>query len=186
MRKVLVLALVVMLSTTLLMVVGCGGGDTETAKEYMTSADAMWEDLNKKLTEIDTQSTALITAAITGDLASITAEDLAAVSESLEGIEAEINKVGAEYEKINTLEGVDDYKAYAVARQQALDGHLSAIKAGASLLEALAPIMQTGDQAALAAAIEENMGEIEKIQELSDTADKLDGEADGIKLDYEL
>lgn len=170
MKKMLVVLLAAALAVTALGVLGCGG-DTGTAKEYTKTADEAFGKLEVKLDEMGTASEALITAAVTGNLAEITPEKLESVSAIVKEVTGEIETVSALYLKITDLEGVEDYVAYAEAMVNALTAQATSVKKGAELLSKLVPVLQTGDTAQISAAIQENMEDITGIQDLSKAVD---------------
>ncbi len=98
MKKVLVIALVVMLGVASLAVVGCGGGDTDQAYEYMVTADAAADVLKVAADDLDKTSEAIIGSAITGDVSTIDPTVLAAIGTEIDNLIAECGeseKVGS-------------------------------------------------------------------------------------------
>lgn len=185
MKRFLVVLLAVMMTASLLGVLGCGG-DTGKAKEYMKTADTAFVALEKKLGEMGALSEELIGAAVTGNLTAITPEKTEKVSALVEEVTPEIEAVKAEYKKILDLKGVEDYAEYATAMIAALDAQTASVEAGAELLGKLMPVLASGDPAQMSAAIKENMAGIKTVQELSAAADKAFAAAEKIKTEKNL
>lgn len=186
MKKVLVLVMVVMLAAMLLVVVGCGA-DTAKAKEYMEEADAAYAKLETSLDELSTKSTALITAAMTGNYAAINAEDLAAVAEMTTKVAPEFESVMDKYNKIITeCEDCPDYAEYADMMLKALEKDQQLVSAGAELLAKLQPVMESGDQAALEEALKSAQTEIANIQKMTTEVDNMFEEAQAFKEEKKL
>lgn len=186
MKKAFILVMVVMLACTVLAVTGCGG-DTAKAKEYMKEADEAWSKLDSDLQELDSKSTALMTAALTGNMEAIKVEDLQLVKESTEKVLPEFKKVEALYNKIvEECEDCPDYAEYADLMLRALEKDQEVVQAGADLLAELQPVMESGDMAQLEVAITAAQTEIANIQKLQKEADKLFEEASGWKDSKEL
>jgi ABC-type oligopeptide transport system substrate-binding subunit len=186
MRKLLVGVLVVLLGVAMLALVGCSSGDTATAKSDMKAADAAFAPLDAQLTQLATQSTTLVTAALSGNAPTINPADLQKVASATSTLLPEIASVKADYQKILTLSDVADYKAYATAMVKNLDADAAVVTAGQSLLAKLAPVIQSGDTAALNAAISQSMSEIQQIQTMQKQADDAKAAAEKIKADKGL
>ncbi|MBU4174510.1 MAG: hypothetical protein KKB90_12290 [Actinobacteria bacterium] len=190
MKKVLVIALVVMLGVASLAVVGCGGGDTDQAKEYMVTADAACDVLKASADALDKESEAIIGSAITGDVSTLDPTSLAAIGEDLDTLIAECDQVSGLYNNITNLEGVDDYFDYANAMIAYLNEQKVALKAGKAIFEAMAPAIEqlatTGDASALTAALQESGEALKGLDDLGKKADDAFEAAEKIKMDKGL
>ena len=138
MRKALVVAMVVLLTASMLAVAGCG--DTSKAQEYMKNGDDATielESYTKKAEKgIDEFLIELgVDLTISDTSAFETAVDTA--NEQIDNLIAEAKKGKAEYEKILDLEGVDDYKEYANLRINALDNTVTVLEGLQDLLNQL-------------------------------------------------
>jgi len=109
MRKVLVIACAVLMLVPVVVLAGCGGGDTGQARDYLQQAEQLSEKRGAGNTE-------LLNAWRTVR----EAEDPAAKQEAWEEaervygeVEALLQEEKAEYEKITGLEGAGDYAEYA-------------------------------------------------------------------------
>lgn len=96
---------------------GCGG-DTSKAKEYMNTADQMFSDLESAATEFQTTMTSLSSQLSNPDTLTAAVKSAKDAGTVLAG---KIDETRAAYEKIKTLNGVDDYVAYADLMIGALD-----------------------------------------------------------------
>ena len=190
MKKVLVIALVVMLGVASLAVVGCGGGDTDQAKEYMSPADAAANVLKASADALDKTSEAIIGSAITGDVASIDPTSMAAIGEELDVLIAECDQVKVMYKDITSLEGVEDYVEYANAMIKWGTAQAAALSGGKAIFEAMAPAIEqlatTGDASALTAALQETGDSLKGLDDLGKTADADFEAAQKIKMDKNL
>lgn len=185
MKKVLVLLLALMLAVTMLAVVGCGE-NTEEAKNLTEEADSAWETLKPKLDEFSKGATELLVAASSMDMSKLTPEVFEETDKTMKAMETEINDVIASYQKVVDLENVpENYQAYAQKRVSALNASLAAMKAGGDLLSQLQPVAESGDQNALAQAVEGAQDKIANIMSLQSEADKLEGEADELQTELE-
>jgi len=190
MKKVLVIALVVMLGVASLAVVGCGGGDTDQAKEYMVTADAAADVLKASADALDKTSEAIIGSAVTGDVSTIDPTSLAAIGEEIDTLIAECDQVSQMYKDITNLEGVDDYIAYASAMIKWCTDQKKALSAGKAIFEAMAPAIEqlatTGDSSALTAALQQSGEALTGLNDLGKTADDSFEAAQKIKMDKGL
>ncbi|MBU4240782.1 MAG: hypothetical protein KKE43_04700 [Actinobacteria bacterium] len=186
MKKVLVVALVVMLGVASLAVVGCGG-DTDQAKEYMVAADAANDVLTVASDKLDKSTEAIIGAAISGDLSAVDATVVATVGSDIEALIAECDQVKEMYKNITSLEGVEDYVDYANNMIVYLAAQKATLSAGLEIFKQLSPAIQTwaetGDSSALTAAMGEAGPALEGLAELQKKADALFKSAVKIKVD---
>jgi hypothetical protein len=178
MRKILVLACIMLLLVTAVVVVGCGGGDTEQAGEYVKQADQLATERGSKNTEIlnawktvrqSTDSTAK-----------------AAAWEQAESIYSEmqelVKKEKAEYAKIKELNGVEDYAKYAELKIQALTAYDQMLKATNDFQRKMYN-NEFGSQQELEAANQAYQAEAKKLQEEHERASK---KAEQLKKDKNL
>jgi hypothetical protein len=116
MKRVKVVAVViVLLAGSLSLLAGCGG-DTGRAKEYMKEGDKIQAELATGSSELATsmpKARANVTDAAAMQKA---AEDVKALTADLD---AKADKAIAEFEKIEGLSGVEDYKEYAALEIEA-------------------------------------------------------------------
>ncbi|MFH1149974.1 MAG: hypothetical protein V1748_05845 [Actinomycetota bacterium] len=187
MRRLLVLTTIVLLGMTGIAVGGCGG-QTREARQYMTTADDMYEAVDQKLIEISKQSDQLISAILTGNTSVLTQDpaELTRINDTLETAIPELDDAKAEYQKILPLKGVDDYVEYARAMIAATGGTIAAVKAGQELLAQMGPIVASGDATQLQSFISQNMATLTEVQQLNTEATKLVDTAQAIKTDKDL
>ncbi|MBN1289456.1 MAG: hypothetical protein JXA49_07470 [Actinobacteria bacterium] len=187
MRRAVVIVAVLLLALSSMAIVGCGGGDTETAKKYMKTADAAAEDLQKKSEDILNKAMAILMPALSGDLSGANSQDLPMLSEEMGQLNTEADAVKADYEKITKLEGVPDYVEYADAMIKWVDIYKETLAEGEKMFSELTPIydeaIKTGDATALMSALTSISGGQEDIQKgLEDQQKK----AEKIKKDKNL
>jgi hypothetical protein len=185
MKKIFALLLVLVLGVTLLAVVGCGG-DTDQAKEYIKEADAAYEAVNKKMEALSETLATTVGGAMSGNFSAITPETMSATAATIDEVLKELPEVAKLYEKVEDLEGVEDYQNYADAMVKTISAQEAAVLNGKNLLEAIAPLAASGDQAALAAWFQANSAELMKAQELSTIADEQYAKAREMKKDLDL
>lgn len=185
MKKLLIAALVAVFAVSAFTLAGCGG-DTDTARKYMKEADTAYEALDKQLSELASSSTALVTAALQGNVSAITPEDLTRLAGMVGTFEPEIAGVKDLYATIVPLKGVEDYVAYAKAMMKALDAESAMVAAGGAFLAQLEPYLKSGDVAGLSKKIEQSTAEIIKTQGMQTTTDEAYAAAKKIKKDKNL
>lgn len=100
----------VVLVVAIALAAGCGSGDTKQAQQYMKQGDTYMKQLdtlgNALSTEVQ-QVFSSVTNAATFN------EAVTKVKASVTKISQTITKAQTEYKKINSLQGVEDYKKYA-------------------------------------------------------------------------
>jgi len=178
MRKILVFACIMLLLVPAVVLVGCGGGDTEQAGEYVKQADQLATERGSKNTEIlnawkavrqSTDSTAK-----------------AAAWEQAESIYSEmqelVKKEKAEYAKIKKLNGVEDYVKYAELKIQELTAYDQMLKATNDFQKKMYN-NEFGSQQELEAANQAYQAEANKLQEENEQANK---KAEQLKKDKNL
>lgn len=185
MRRMMVVAVVMMVAVCAVALTGCGG-DTTQAKADAKAADARWNALNTKLNDLNIRSQALLKDALGGKAVSVSQAEIATVNTQTDALLAEIDSVKADYAKIKSLKGVGDYVKYADAMIAALDAYAATIKAGRALLEKFLPAITSGDTAALNAAVQAAIGDIDAVVKLRDDAAQkaAEGQALRNKLGY--
>lgn len=178
MRKILVLTCIMLLLVPALVLVGCGGGDTEQAKEYLKQGDQLANERGVKNTEL---LNAWRTVRETADpAAKATAWEQA---ESIYSeVEALVQKEKAEYEKMKGLEGVEDYVKYAELKIQELNAFDQMLKATNDFLR---KVNNNGfaSQQELEAANQKYQAESAKLQEENKRASE---KAEQLKKDKNL
>jgi len=184
MKKSLVLLMVVLLGISILFVVGCGSGDTPKAQQYLKQADASWNAIDKQLNQLSQTLTTTLGGAFSGDYSSITAATLQPAVDTIDKALQEMPNVKAEYAKVDSLSGVEDYKAYADAMQKAIDSYSAAMTQVKQLLEGLIPL--AGNSAAIAQYVQQQSAQVTKIQEANNKADEQLKAAQQIKKDKNL
>ena len=100
MRKLLAVVMVFLLGVTVLALVGCGGGDTSTAKTDLKAADAAYKTLEKDLAQLQTSLVTTLGGALSGNYAAVTP---AAVQAAL-----------TSHEAAGTTDSADDEEAMMV------------------------------------------------------------------------
>ena len=184
MRKLLAVVMVLLLGVTVLALVGCGGGDTSTAKTDLKAADAAYKTLEKDLTDLTTKLTTTLGGALSGNYSAVTPETVQAADAAVNKALQQIPQVTAEYQKVDSLKGVDDYKAYADAMQKVLSSQEELLNQGKALVSALTPIVS--DQAALAQWFQTNTNTFMQLQTARQKIDKANQDAQQIKKDKKL
>jgi hypothetical protein len=167
MRKLLALMMVVVMGVALLAIAGCGSGDTSTAKTDLKAADAAYNKLSTDLAQLQTTLVPVLGGALTGDYSNVT-------TQNLQTAEA----------KVDSLKGVDDYKAYADAMQKVVTMNEQLLTQGLSLIQALTPL--AGNAAAIQQYFQANSNLLPQLQEASNAATKAYNDAQQIKKDKNL
>ena len=125
MRKVFVLTCIVSLLIPAALLVGCGEGVTEQALNYVKQADQLATERGSKNTEL-LEAWRTVREAPDPAVKSAAWED----AESVYGeVQALVDEEKAEYEKVEGLDGVEDYAKYAelkIAELTAFDQLLTA------------------------------------------------------------
>lgn len=180
MRKSISLVLVIMLALIAVSLLPGCGGDTKQAKKYMENGDKLVQQLQKEASTWQTDVSASM-----GNV-----NDPVAFQSAIEKAKASANELSktageakAEFEKINTLEGVDDYAEYADLQIQALDKFQELITKTNSFFDQIAAMVNSGDVTGLTAAQEQYTNEVNAIGE---EINKLDEEAQKLKADKDL
>ena len=184
MRKLLAVVMVFLLGVTVLALVGCGGGDTSTAKTDLKAADVAYKTLEKDLTDLTTSLTTVLGPALSGNYGAVTPAAVQAADAAVKKALQQIPQVTAEYQKVDSLKGVEDYKAYADAMQKVLSSQEELLNQGKALVNALTPI--TGDQAAVGQYLQANTNTFMQLQTASQKIDKANQDAQQIKKDKKL
>jgi hypothetical protein len=184
MRKFLALVMVCLLGVTVLALVGCGGGDTDTAKQYLKTADAAYAAMDKDVQALQTSLTSVLGGALSGNTASVTPETVQAAETQVNDVLVQTPKVTADYAKVDSLKGVEDYQAYADAMKKSVTALEGLLTEGKNLVTQLKPI--AGDQAALTAWFQANSATFMGLQEASGEVTKAYEDAQQIKKDKNL
>jgi hypothetical protein len=184
MRKFLILLMVILLGVTVLALVGCGGGDTDTAKQYLKEADTAYKAMEKDLTQLQNSLTAVLGGALSGNTSAVTPESIAAAEAQVDKVLQQIPQVSADYKKVDGLKGVEDYQAYAKAMQDVVSAQEELLNQGKNLIAQLKPI--AGDQAALSAWFQANSATFMALQESAGKVTKAYEQAQQIKKDKNL
>lgn len=180
MKRFATVAVVVMLSISLVFVLAGCGGDTAQAKEYMEQGDRLVQQLQEEAQEWQTGVTTSMqdvsdpekyAAAI--DRAKSSANDLGDTAEEAK----------AEFQKIKGLEGVDDYKEYADLQIEALDKFQELIVRTNSFFDQVVAMVNAGDITGITTAQTAYQTEVNELgKDISD----LDEEAQTLKADRDL
>jgi cytochrome c556 len=138
-KKILIVTLVAALCLSAVAAAGCGG-DTETAKSYMRTADELSSRMSGLTSDNAFDALGLLAdlgvqISETGTVEAETVTD--AAIEQLDIIIENGEKAKAEYEKIGDLDGVEAYKEYASARIKAIDSTITVLEAVQELLAVL-------------------------------------------------
>ena len=178
MRKILVLACIMLLLVPAVVLVGCGGGDTEQAGQYVKQGAQLAIERGSKNTELLTAWRTVRQA--TDAAAKATAWEQA---ESIYGeVQALVLKEKAEYAKIKGLKGVEDYAKYAELKIQELNAFDQMLKVTNDFLQNLNNNV-FGSQQELEAANQKYQAEAQKLQEENEQANK---QAEQLKKDNNL
>jgi len=189
MRKVVVIGLVAVLSLTLLaFLAGCGGdANKDEAKGYMMAGDGYMDAAAMNWTSLDETQADMATTLMEGT--ALTPEELEAMGQEYEdlfmGLAGNLDAAEVEYKKILTLDGVQDYKDYATKMIEAINVYRDALEAAIAVADQARAMLEAG------ASLEDLMGmmqseELAMVGELRDEAEKLEKEANQIKLDKGL
>lgn len=178
MRKILVLACIILLLVPVVVLVGCGGGDTEQAEKYVEQGEQLANERGSKNTEL---LNAWGTVRESTDSAAKTA-----AWEQAESIYSEVQvlvqKEKAEYAKIKGLKGAEDYAKYAELKIAELSAFEELLKVTNDFLQKLNN-NGFGSQQELEAASQEYQAESQRLQEEYTQANK---EAEQLKKDMNL
>lgn len=191
MKKVLVIAMVVLVGVSMLALGGCGGQTTE-AKAQMEMADKAWENLDAELTKAGDETNKMIAGAMTGDFTAIQQalqEDPQALDKILDTLgaaAAQIDTISKQYQAITTYKGVPDYATYANDMTAAIAAQLTTVAAGRALLEKLLPVLKSGDITQLTAAVQGAAADIAELQDLEKKADEAVEKAKDFQKDKNL
>ncbi|MCG2796363.1 MAG: hypothetical protein L6427_10970 [Actinomycetia bacterium] len=178
MRKILVFVCIMLLLVPAVALVGCGGGDTEQAGEYVKQADQLAAERGSKNTEL---LTAWRTVRETADPAA--KETAWEQAESIYSeVQALVQKEKAEYAKIQALKGAEDYAKYAELKIQELNAFDQMLKATNDFLQKVNN-NGFGSQQELEAANQEYQAEAQRLQEENEKANQ---EAEQLKKDKNL
>lgn len=138
MKRVLLVVLSVLLVATMVAAAGCGA--TDEAKEYMKEGDDLSVEL-KEYTETASKNLTDFLVELGVDLALTGTTEFKTVvdqaSTQINNLIAEGEKAKASYEKILSLDGVEDYKQYADYRIKAIDYSSEVLKQLENLLTTL-------------------------------------------------
>ena len=184
MRKLLALMMVVLVGVALLAIAGCSSGDTSTAKTDLKAADAAYNKLSTDLAQLQTTLVPVLGGALTGDFSNVTQQNLQAADSSITPAVQRTSEVAAEYAKVDSLKGVDDYKAYADAMKKVVTMNEQLLKQGQGLIQALTPL--AGNTAAIQQYFQANSNLLPQLQEASNVATKAYNDAQQIKKDKNL
>ncbi len=181
----LALVLVVVLGLAALAVVGCGG-DTQQAQDYLKAADADYAASQKNTQELESILTPMLAGAMAGNYAVLTVAGLQQADAIIQKGLADLPGIREQYVKVDSLNGVEDYKQYADAMVKTVDADTAALKGIKSLLDSLMPVVQSGNQAAIAQWFQANSATVVQLQELQSELEKAYNEAQQIKKENNL
>ena len=186
MKRVLVLLMVTLLGLTVLVAAGCGG-DTAQAQEYLKAADEAYTEAQAQGEEILNILTPMLAGAMAGNYAAVTPEVLANGSELIqESLDTLLPDAAAAYAKVNDLEGVEDYQAYADAMLKTIESDTEALAGTKGLIDSLAPIAQSGDAAQVEQWFRTNSAVIMQLQELQTVSEENYVKAQKVKSEKNL
>lgn len=184
MRKLLAVVMVFLLGVTVLALVGCGGGDTSTAKTDLKAADAAYKTLENDLAQLQTSLVTTLGGALSGNYGAVTPAAVQAAAATISKCLQQTPEVTAAYKKVDSLKGVEDYKAYADAMQKVLSSQEELLNQGKALVNALTPI--ASDQAAVGQYLQANTNTFMQLQTASQKIDKANQDAQQIKKNKNL
>ncbi len=158
---------------------GCGG-DTKQAQEYTKEADALAKQVEDGVNAIpDKVSSAFANVADPAQFAA-GAEEITAF---LEDVKKDADKAIAEFEKVESLNGVDDYKKYADLWTQILDIAKKTVDKMVAFIGQAVNLVNTGDAAGLTTL---QSSYDTDINDLIDQITSLEEEANQLKSDKNL
>lgn len=180
---------IMVVASTLALAVGCGG-DTKKAKQYIDKAESILDELREDEEKLQQYLTKLFNDLATEQVtSSARAEELALELQEVSArLLEESQRARVEFEKVQGLEGVDDYKEYAGLRIEAIDdmteflglasGYLAYLEKTLAAAEAGQPVDQQQVKREASSFMEQVMvlqTELEetrkKIEEMSDRID---------------
>ena len=175
-----IFAVVLMILATGAAIIGCGGGDTEQAKEHMQNGDELIQELQSQANTWQSELTSSMTdiadpakleAAI--EKAKSDADDLSEIAEEAK----------TEFAKIMGLSGVDDYKEYADLETQALDTFQEIIEKTNMFFDEMLTAATANDLTAITSLTNQYS---EEAGTLGDEISELDEKAQQLKADKNL
>ncbi|MHB8895376.1 MAG: hypothetical protein ACYC99_09405 [Candidatus Geothermincolia bacterium] len=176
MRKLTVVAVLLVVCLAVALAAGCGG-DTKQAQQYMQAADAQYQKLAADSNQLATK----ITAAFAD--ASDPAKLQAAVTELntfLAGMDTKADAATAEYNKIKSLKGAANYVKYAELQTELMSLIKQATAKLKTLMAEIVAAVKAGDTAtlqALQSSFEPTFTALsDKITKLEDEASKFKAE----------
>ncbi|MBU4241524.1 MAG: hypothetical protein L6427_09795 [Actinomycetia bacterium] len=181
MKRYFVMVLALCLAIAMVVALPGCGGDTGKAKEYINNAYKLIEDIEANSDEMEEQFDTIFTELAGGEVtSSAKAEELAdGLTDATEKSLKTASEAKAELEKVASLEGVEDYKEYALLRISVIDGIIELIEQTEKYLKDLAEILtaaEAGQPVDLAKVESDSMAFFTKVQELQESV-KESGEA---------
>lgn len=185
MKKVLVVAMAVLLGVTAFALAGCV--NTAKAKEAMKKADDAWKLVDTKLTELSNTLTQALTPAMTGDVTVLTQNSaaLTKAGESINAFVTELQGAGKLYNDLADL-NVGDYTEYADAMIKAVNATIDAIALGKEILAKIMPVIQSGDVTQITTFIQQNTALFTQAQTAQQKTQTAIDAAEKIKTDKKL
>jgi CHASE1-domain containing sensor protein len=185
MKKMFLLAMVLLLGLSLVALAGCGG-NTKQAQDLTKTADDAYAKIKTQLDSLQSQLTPVLGGAITGNVSGVTPTVLAGATTAMDAVLAQMPAVKADYQKVTALSGVPDYVSYADAMIKAIDASDAALTESKNFITSLIPLVQSGNTAGITQLLASNTAELNKLQELSNAASKAYDDAQAIKSDKNL
>ena len=169
---------------------GCGG-DTGTARNYMNQADQAYADAMTKGLELQKQQEATLPAVVSGDPNQLKAASaqLPDIDRALAAYQDAAKATLADYRKINTLNGVAEYKTYAKMMDTSLVELITSIDTGKSLISVFTDLtnqLNAGQQADISGAKLHLFDKINQALNQSAKAKKLQEKAKDYQTNHRL
>lgn len=184
-RTFAILMMTAVLAVTLIAAAGCGGQESQ-AKEYLATADDLYAGYQENAAKLESILTPMLGGAMGGNYAAITVQGITDAQAQIQDMLEVLPEISAKYQDVDDLSGVEDYQAYADAMVQTIEADTEALKGTKSLLDSLMPVVQSGDQAQIAAWFQANSATIVKTQELQVATETAYADAQQIKKDKNL
>ncbi|MBU1672216.1 MAG: hypothetical protein KKF41_13490 [Actinobacteria bacterium] len=157
---------------------GCGG-DTKQAKEYTTEAESLAEDVQTSVNEIPTKFQDAFAGVTDPTQYAAAAKEVDAF---LEDIKDDADKAIAQFEKVESLNGVADYKEYAGLWIQILELAKQTVDEMQTFISESTNLVNAGDTAGLETlktSFDTKInGLVEEITSLEEEANKLKSDKD--------
>ncbi len=188
MKKLVAVALAVVLALTMVVVIGCGA-DTSEAKEIMAKADGYYKDAQEVGDVLEALQASVLGAILQGQTPDVTPEEVETVPTLISEVLSNVAAAEAEYQSMSTLSGVDDYVEYAEQMILACNIYTELMEAAGGLTEKLAPLltqMFAGEEVDLQSLLSQEATTLETITGLQTKLETAEKNAAKIKQEKKL